>query len=125
MLKDILALLKDKILIIAIIVTVSILYLSLMRMPKYNIAISHIDKLQHCIAYFTLSISWLLTFYKQNKKYLVVISCILFGIIIEILQQTITSYRTGDYLDIIANSVGVLLGLLFFTVFFKKNEVKK
>jgi len=125
MLKDILALLKDKILIIAIIVTVSILYLSLMRMPKYNIAISHIDKLQHCIAYFTLSISWLLNFYKQNKKYLVVISCILFGIIIEILQQTITSYRTGDYLDIIANSVGVLLGLLFFTVFFKKNEVKK
>tara|TARA_R110002049_G_scaffold75991_2_gene195528 strand:+ start:11775 stop:12152 length:378 start_codon:yes stop_codon:yes gene_type:complete len=125
MLKDILALLKDKILIIAIIVTVSILYLSLMRMPKYNIAISHIDKWQHCIAYFTLSISWLLTFYKQNKKYLVVISCILFGIIIEILQQTITSYRTGDYLDIIANSVGVLLGLLFFTVFFKKNEVKK
>ncbi len=125
MLKDILALLKDKILIIAIIVTVSILYLSLMRMPKYNIAISHIDKWQHCIAYFTLSISWLLTFYKQNKKNLVVISCILFGIIIEILQQTITSYRTGDYLDIIANSVGVLLGLLFFTVFFKKNEVKK
>lgn len=125
MLKDILALLKDKILIIAIIVTVSILYLSLMRMPKYNIAISHIDKWQHCIAYFTLSISWLLTFYKQSKKYLVVISCILFGIIIEILQQTITSYRTGDYLDIIANSVGVLLGLLFFTVFFKKNEVKK
>ncbi|MDX6745654.1 VanZ family protein [Polaribacter sp. PL03] len=91
-----------------------------MKMPKYNVSISHLDKLQHCFAYFTLSVSWLLTFYRKNKKHLVVLFCILFGIIIEILQHTITNYRTGDYLDVIANSLGVLLGLFVFNQVFKK-----
>lgn len=124
MLKLIKTLLKDKIFIIAIVITISILYLSLMKMPKYNVSISHLDKWQHCLAYFALSVSWLFTFYKKNRKHLIVLCCILFGIIIEILQETITNYRTGDYLDIFANSLGVLLGLLFYNQVLKKNQVK-
>jgi len=119
------ALLKGKIFIIAIVVTLSILYLSLVKMPSYNVGISHLDKLQHCLAYFILSSSWLLVFYKKNKKYLIVGCCILFGIIIEVLQNKLTDYRTGDYLDIIANSTGVFLGLLILNQITKKIEVKK
>jgi VanZ family protein len=125
MLQHMKALLKGNIYIIAIIVTLSILYLSLVKMPSYDVGIANLDKLQHCFAYFILSSSWLLVFYKKNKKHLIVGSCILFGIIIEILQNKLTDHRTGDYLDIIANSTGVFLGLLILNQISKKIEVKK
>jgi VanZ family protein len=118
-------LLKNKILIIAIFVTVGILYLSLIKMPKYNVAISHLDKWQHCFAYLVLTFFWLYAFYKKERKYLIIFSCILFGILIEVLQYTITNYRTGDYLDVIANSSGVLFGSFVFNQVFKKKQVKK
>ena len=90
-------------------------------MPKTGIKISNIDKLYHSFAYFTLALSWLITYYKKpRKKYLIVICCIIFGIIIEVLQGTLTIYRTGDYLDVLANSFGVLLALLVFNLFFQK-----
>jgi VanZ family protein len=117
------ALLKGKIFIIAIIVTLSILYLSFVKMPSNNVGIAHLDKLQHCFAYFILSSSWLLVFYKKKK--IIVACCILFGIIIEALQHKLTDYRTGDYLDVIANSTGVFLGLLILNQISKKIEVKK
>jgi VanZ family protein len=118
-------LLKNKILIIAIFVTVSILYLSLIKMPKYNAAISHLDKWQHCFAYLVLTFFWLYAFYKKERRYLIIFGCILFGILIEVLQYAITNYRTGDYLDVIANSVGVLFGSFVFNQVFKKKQVKK
>ncbi|WP_232734666.1 VanZ family protein [Polaribacter sp. ALD11] len=95
-----------------------------MKLPKYDVSISHLDKWQHCFAYFTLSLSWLFALYKKSKKYLIVVCCILFGIVIEFLQNTITNYRTGDYFDVVANSVGVLSGLLAFNLLSKKKPVK-
>ena len=124
MLKHIKNLLQDKILFIAIFITIAIVYLSLMKVPKFEIHINHLDKWQHSFAYMMLSLSWLFSFSKKNKNILIVLSCILFGIIIEILQQTLTNYRTGDYLDVIANSIGVLLGLLVFKQVLKKNKLK-
>jgi VanZ family protein len=118
-------LLKNKILIIAIFVTVCILYLSLIKMPEYNVAIRHLDKLQHCFAYLVLTFFWLFAFYKKERKHLIIFCCILFGILIEVLQYTITNYRTGDYLDVIANSSGVLFGSFVFNQVFKKKQVKK
>jgi VanZ family protein len=118
-------LLRDKIFLVAVAITISILYLSLVRIPKGNIKVDHLDKLQHGFDYFILSISWLFAFCKKNSKHLIVCCCILFGILIEILQNELTHYRTGDYLDGIANSVGVIIGLLIFNRISKKNEVKK
>ncbi|MCI2229345.1 VanZ family protein [Polaribacter sp. MSW13] len=124
MLKHIKTLLKGNIFLIAILITISIAYLSLMKMPQYQPTISNLDKWEHSFAYFTLSISWLFVFYKKpQKKYLIVLVCIIYGIIIEILQQTLTDYRTGDYLDVLANSSGVLLGLLIFNQILKKNQL--
>ncbi|WP_439129009.1 VanZ family protein [Polaribacter sp.] len=112
---------KGKILVIAFFVTFCIVYLSLIKMPKYDVGISHSDKWQHAFAYFTLAICWLLALCKKTNKYFIVLSCIIFGIIIEVLQSTVTNYRTGDYLDVVANSIGVLIGLLFFNQISKKN----
>jgi VanZ family protein len=69
-------------------------------------------------------LSWLYAFFKKEKfqknvKY-IILGCFIFGIIIEILQEVITSYRTASYLDIIANTVGVLLAVLIFHIFEKK-----
>ena len=117
--------LKGKMFLIAIIVTLSLILLSLVKIPAHNLGVSHLDKWQHCFAYFVLSISWLTVFYKKKKKLLTVVCCILLGIIIEILQNKLTSYRTGDYHDVIANSLGVLLGLFAFNKIGTKIEVKK
>lgn len=93
-------------------------------MPNTGIEIKHIDKGCHSIAYFVLTLSWLLSFYKKpNKKYLIVILCIILGIIIEVLQDTITVYRTADYFDVLANSVGVLFALVIFNIFLRKKTI--
>jgi len=124
MLKRIKTLFKDNLIFFAIAITLVILYLSLMKMPNTGIEIKHIDKGYHSIAYFVLTLSWLLSFYKKpNKKYLIVILCIILGIIIEVLQDTITVYRTADYFDVLANSVGVLFALVIFNIFFRKKTI--
>lgn len=121
MLKRIKTLLLGNLFIIATAITIGIICLSLLKVPGTGIEIKNIDKAYHSIAYFTLAIAWLFTFYqKPNKKYLIVICCIVFGIIIEVLQSNLTVYRTGDYLDVLANSLGVLLALTVFNLFLKK-----
>ena len=117
-------LLKDNIILIAISVTFAIAYLSLIKFPSVQPKINNVDKVEHAIGYFILTFSWLLSFYKKtNLKTVIALSCVFYGIIIEVLQSKLTSYRTGDYLDVIANSVGVLLALLLFNLFFKKKHV--
>jgi VanZ family protein len=117
--------LKGKMLLIAVAITLILVILSLIKIPVHNFGVTHQDKWQHCFAYFVLSISWLIVFYKKKKKLVVVVCCILLGVIIEILQNTLTSYRTGDYHDIIANSLGVLIGLFVVNKIGTKIEVKK
>lgn len=124
MLKRIKILFKDNMIYIAIVITVAIFYLSLAKLPKTSINIKHIDKGYHSLAYFTLALAWLLSFYqKQEKKYLIIVLCIILGIIIEVLQASLTIYRTGDYLDILANTIGVLIALFVFNLFFRKKSI--
>lgn len=124
MLKPIKTLLKHNVLFIAIIITIAIAFLSLIKLPEYKTTIHNADKVEHVLAYFTLTISWLFTFYsKPSKKYFITIACIIYGIIIELFQNSLTNYRTGDYLDVLANSFGVVLALLIFNQKIKKNTV--
>ena len=128
MLKAIKSLLENNAIYIAIFFTISILFGSLVK-PEFIVveSISVSDKTHHFIAYFLLTLSWLYAFFKKEKfqenvKYLI-LGCFIFGIIIEILQGVITSYRTASYLDIIANTLGVLLATVIFHVFEKKINV--
>jgi glycopeptide antibiotics resistance protein len=53
--------------------------------------------------------------YRKVKSYLVLLVCIIiFGTIIEVLQMTVTDYRSFDVYDILANSIGAML---FFVVY--------
>ncbi|KGL62646.1 VanZ-like protein [Polaribacter sp. Hel1_85] len=92
-----------------------------MKMPKVEGNFSKIDKVYHLFAYFTLTICWLFSFYKKpTLKYLIIIGCIIYGIIIEVLQDTLTTYRTGDFKDILANTLGIVLGLIVFNQILRK-----
>ena len=128
MLKPIKSLLEDNAIYIAIFFTISITIGSLVKSDFIVVkSISVSDKIYHLIAYFLLMLSLLYVFckketFQKNVKY-VILGCIIFGIIIEILQGIITSYRTASYLDIVANTIGVLLAVVIFHVFEKKISV--
>ncbi|WP_156877288.1 VanZ family protein [Salinimicrobium terrae] len=97
--------------------TILILYLSLINLadtPVQDLGMS--DKMLHLGAYFGLGMLWMLFWlfsFKEDKffKNIVVISIIsiAFGIFIEVLQDTMTSYRQLDLYDILANTIGVVL----------------
>jgi VanZ family protein len=125
MLKRIKILLLNNLFLIAFAVSIGILCLSLIKVTKIpNLEVKNIDKLFHSFAYFILATCWLFTYYKKPKlKYIIIIACVFFGIIIELLQTNLTAYRTGDFIDVLANTFGVLLALIFFNLFFRKKRI--
>jgi len=116
-------LLKDNIktIAIAILITISIAILSLIKIGHQPIQINNLDKYEHVIAYFVLSFFWLLAFRTAKiNKLIIVFCCFFYGIIIEALQVTVTSYRTGDILDIVANTTGILIAYIIYFLFLRK-----
>ena len=117
-------LLKDKAVYFAVFFTISIGILSLVKMPSNGIPGVASDKVLHTVDYFFLMIAWLYTFVKdlnfQKKLKYIVLACLIYGIVIELLQGQLTTYRTGSYLDILANALGVAMAVLTFHLFEKK-----
>ncbi len=103
--------------------------LSLVKSPTPNGIPTNSDKLFHLLAYCLFTLVWFLTlhnsFKKERKKSITiaVIAAIVLGIIIEILQHTVTTYREADLLDILANTVGACLAVLIIN-FVTKRKVK-
>ncbi len=124
MLRPTKALLQASLYILAISITIGIGVLSLVKPPKIEVDISFIDKILHTFAYFCLSFSWLLAFKDNNKPYLIIIGCVIYGIVIEMLQLSITNYRTGDLNDVLANTTGAVIGFLLFN-YLTKNILLK
>ena len=116
---------RDNALYIAIFITIAIAFLSFVKIQKESMpAMWMSDKISHVIAYFFLMFFWLYSFVKKKHfqilvKYLIS-GCFIYGMIIEYFQSVITSYRTTSYLDLLANSVGIALGVLAFHIFEKK-----
>lgn len=77
------------------------------------------DKFVHASIFFTLSFLWLVHLIKIKKltffsMIFIILLCILYGGVLEIMQATVFSHRSGDWLDFIANTFGCLMGLWFF-----------
>ncbi|MDR5589380.1 VanZ family protein [Christiangramia sp. SM2212] len=112
--------------IAALLYTSAITYFSLIVMDfKVSVAgFDPTDKMLHAGAYLFLAFLWKLFFLFKNsdfKRYTsnlwwVALACFIFGMLIEVLQGTLTSYRTPDWWDVLANSTGVLLAVFFFMV---------
>ena len=119
MLKAIKILLKRSLLGIAIVVTIAIILLSTLKISAPPIDFNYADKVQHLIAYFTLSFCWLLALKNKGiKTGIILIMCILLGVFLEFYQGTLP-YRSFEYLDMIANTLGVIIGYILFKVFIK------
>ncbi len=112
---------------ISIVLTILIAYLSLLSLKELNLKISISDKLLHVLAYLVLTLSWLFAILKSHKsfkvKFQVGFALFIFGIVIEILQSNMPLNRHGDYLDVFANFLGILGGIITFNYLFRFYKV--
>jgi len=103
--------------------------LSLVRFPddpKIGLEIPHLDKLVHFTFYFVAAILGCFFLEKTvHKKFtfnkILLISMLFawfYGILIEVLQSTITRARSGDLKDVWANCLGALIGVLLLKLWF-------
>lgn len=120
------------ILFFALVYTLLILIFSLINLSRIPTpTFSQSDKFLHLGAYLGLTLVWYLYYFSravwktvQIKSLLIICLLIIaFGIFIEVLQDKLTSYRTIDSLDVLANSLGVFLGFVIIIV--TKNTLKK
>ncbi|MCM2302926.1 MAG: VanZ family protein [Flavobacteriaceae bacterium] len=131
MLKRIVNLLEDKSLYIAILLTLLIAYLSFISLNKIipKLEFGYFDKIAHLISYLSLSFSWFLALCLKNesnlKTIIIVLSITIYGIIIEIIQGNYTPNREADFYDVLANTIGVLIGLVLFILWIQKRKVLK
>lgn len=98
---------------------VSILFL----LPGKKLPVTDLplDKIVHVLINAGLFFLWILyglaVSFGKNKKTLVLIIaslCVLYGIIIEALQETWVPFRHADIWDVAANAIGILLGIIVF-----------
>jgi VanZ family protein len=92
-------------------VIVGITVLSLMP-PISKINLNEKDKIGHFVAYTVLTINGLMIRKYQSKKMWLLFAFILYGGLMEFLQGFVPG-REVSALDLVANTSGVLIGLLF------------
>jgi VanZ family protein len=112
-------------LFIAVCLTILIFVGSLISFKGNNTVQIHIsDKIIHSVAYYLLTLSWLLAYLNkfEKLKHFVVIALFVFlyGALIEGCQMLFTTYRQGDIYDLLANLVGIMGALVFFSIIIKK-----
>lgn len=96
-----------------------ILYLSLKNAEDFNrvqfLNIPHFDKFAHTCMYFALMSAVIYETWKSGLKMrhvlLLGLFPFLYGIIMEFLQATITTTRSGSPYDVIFNTLGVLISI--------------
>lgn len=107
----------------AVLLTISIAIGSLITVTNVvQVKISNSDKIIHLIAYLVLTFNWLLALKKvlnnRKKVILVGLAIIFYGIIIEALQGLLTTHRQADFIDVLANSIGVIIAVIVFKKYF-------
>ena len=114
------------------IITVLSLY-SFEDFETQKISIPHLDKAVHFVFYFIAGILGSLLIKErtggQLNVYTSVIISMLFvigyGIVIEVIQNVFTDYRSGDLYDVLANSLGAFFGGgIVFILFLGKTPLK-
>ncbi len=99
-----------------IIVLIGIAYLSLT--PSETLVVGN-DKISHFIAYSVLMFNaGLLTFKSKRNFRLAILICLGFGALIEVVQHFVPGRFMSGY-DMIANSLGVLIGSILTVVLYK------
>ena len=115
-------------LFLALSYSILIIFVSLIKIEVENIAvlnITHLDKIIHAGIYFIFCILWFVPLrglFKNATLLYVFLFSIFYGLLIELLQENLTSYRNFELEDILSNSIGSLISCSFL---FLKNNIKK
>ena len=77
-----------------------------------------LDKFIHLVLYFLFVQLWILNLEKINRKNKLVILLIgiIYGIFIEVMQSAMNIGRSYEIDDMIANTLGCILGIVFMTI---------
>ncbi len=123
--------LKKYAFLIAIFYSLALAMVSLIQLNDLpDVNISSGDKIFHFLTYGVLAYLWFNTLFFRfefNATKAIIYSglcSVVFGIILEGLQGSITTYRSSDVNDAIANTLGVLFTVLILIVV-KRIRVKK
>jgi len=101
--------------------------------PVGGLDIPHMDKAVHFIFYFVAAILGSLYLREASKKNIALsralimslVFTIIYGIILEVFQSTLTDYRSGELKDVLANSLGALCGVLLMKYLFSGKRQQK
>lgn len=89
------------------------------------------DKFVHAGIFFVLVLlairgflrQTIFVFFQSNAKFVATTICIIYGGLLEIMQGTLFQERSADVFDFIANSFGVIVGLIMYP--FIENKIFK
>ena len=119
--------LKKNILPLAVVYSIALAILCLISFSKFpKIKVSNADKIFHSSAYIVLAGIWYYAFFyhfKKGQKASIINSVFLsftFGMIIEVLQEVFTTTRQADILDVLANTLGIMVFVVFILI---KNRI--
>ena len=70
------------------------------------------DKAQHTLAFAVLSLTGSLAY--THKAKVVCLGLVVYGASIEIMQSTFTTTRFGEASDLLADSIGILIGFILY-----------
>lgn len=109
----------------AVLFTAAVAYLSLTESAQApSVALS--DKVIHACIYLVLAIAWFLPIVKHSPFALrlspyVVLGVTAYGAFLELLQHFCTLTRSGEWLDLLADFVGALIGVVL--VWFIQSQI--
>ncbi len=114
---------------IAALYSLALLAVSLIKINTNKVPLSFngADKVFHIAAYFGLTLLWQYVYAKRSKmrkfkpNLWICAGLIIFGIVVELLQMILTSYRSFEGLDMMANAAGVILAF-FLLLWIKKRS---
>ena len=105
----------------AVLLTVGIAVISLWEAPQLPPPVLSLgDKVLHGLMYTVLAVAWAVPVAKfqiSNIKYQIsnavgiVLGVTAYGSLLEVLQATCTRTRSGEWLDVLADFIGALLGV--------------
>ncbi len=121
---------EKKFFLVPILMTVVVIFLSLANLSQLEVDLvfDFSDKLKHILAYMVLTFlyGWAFIksrFYSMKKLLLIVLLLFVLGTSIEFLQGMMRNGRQFEYLDMLANTVGIGLGMCI-TIFMNKLNYK-
>ena len=96
---------------LGLLLVLTVCVLSLIHLPQMPLALPKLsDKWQHVLAYFAM-MGWFSQLIVRKRTLVKAALCFFaMGVALEFLQG-LTGYRSLDYVDVLANSTGILLGV--------------